>query len=94
MWSWGDLGMLRWQHRLCHLAKWTWESHKIHSANKPNGKISMIESKASSLLKGILCLFCPSRKNLRDELHVIKNLKAIHPNAQMKLKIRNLEVTS
>jgi hypothetical protein len=51
----------------------------------------MIESKASSLLKGIIL---PSRKNLGGELHVIKNLKAIHPNAQTELKIQNLEVTS
>jgi len=51
----------------------------------------MIESKASSLLKGIIL---PLGKNLRGELHVIKNLKAIHPNTQTKLKIQNLEVTS
>jgi hypothetical protein len=87
----GNLGMPRWQSRLRHLAKWTWETHKIHLANKPNRKISMIESKASSLLKGIIL---PLRKILRGELHVIKNLKAIHPNTQMKLKIQNLEVIS
>jgi hypothetical protein len=87
----GNLGMLRWQHRLCHLAKWTWETHKIHLANKLNRKKLMIESKASSLLKGIIL---PLGKNLRGELHVIKNLKAIHPNTQTKLKIQNLEVTS
>jgi hypothetical protein len=83
--------MLSWQCELCHLAKWTWETHKIHLGNKPNRKTSMIESKASSLLKGIIL---PSRKNLGGELHVIKNLKAIHPNTQTKLKIQNLEVTS
>lgn len=76
--------MPRWQCGLGRLIKSTWQISQIE-------KKLMIESKASSLLKGIIL---PLGKNLRGELHVIKNLKAIHPNTQTKLKIQNLEVTS
>jgi hypothetical protein len=73
----GNLGMPRWQRGLGRLIKSTWQINQIE-------KQLMIEkSKASSLLKGIIL---PSRKNLRGELHVIKNLKAIHLNTQTKLK--------
>jgi hypothetical protein len=76
--------MPRWQCGLGRLIKSTWQISQIE-------KKLMIESKASSLLKGIIL---PLGKNLRGKLHVIKNLKAIHPNTQTKLKIQNLEVTS